>query len=92
MQKDEAVHLHALLREIRRHAEARGWVRPDGFTEYDQLGISPLQIHRPKGRHEQALLVLASLLGRELSDDLEDVPDEQGAERQAEVASSPEER
>lgn len=67
MRKDEAVHLHALFRELRRHLESRGWVKSESFPEYDSLEISPLQVHRPKAEHIEALLVLAAALADELA-------------------------
>lgn len=85
MKKDEAVHLHALLREIRRYAEARGWVRPEAFATYDDLGLSPLQIHRPKGGHEHALRILAAILANELSGDSRYTPE---GDLAAEIAAS----
>ena len=67
MRKDEAVHLHALFGELRHYVESHGWVRSEAFAEYDQLGISPLQIHRPKREHERALVVLTETLANELT-------------------------
>lgn len=67
MKKDEAVHLHALFGELRRHLESRGWVESEAFDEYDRLDISPLQVHRPKDEHIEALLVLATALADELA-------------------------
>lgn len=67
MRKDEAVHLHALFGELQHYVESHGWVRSEAFAEYDRLGISPLQIHRQKGKHERALVVLAETLANELA-------------------------
>lgn len=67
MRKDEAVHLHALLRELRRYLESRGWVDAEAFAAYDELGISPLQVHRSKSEHIEALVVLADALADELA-------------------------
>lgn len=85
MRKVEAVHLHALLREIRRHAESRGRVSPDAFTVYDRRGLSPLQIHRRKAEHEEALTMLAATLAAELATDSKGTPD---GKRSSELAAS----
>lgn len=67
MRKDEAVHLHGLIRELRRHLERHGWVDASAFAEYDELGVSPLQVHRSKGEHVEAMQVLADALADELA-------------------------
>lgn len=67
MRKDEAVHLHALFREIRTNLEERDWVDPAAFETYDELGVSPLQVHRSKDEHTEALQVLADALAGELA-------------------------
>lgn len=67
MRKVEAVHLHALLDELRGYLEARGKVEREAFTDYDGLGILPLQVHRSKSEHAEALLVLGDTLATELS-------------------------
>ena len=67
MRKDEAVHLHALFRQVRGHLEGRGWVDPEAFEGYDELGVSPLQVHRSKDEHREAMQVLADALSDELA-------------------------
>ncbi len=37
------------------------------FEEYESLGVSPTQVHRPKGDHREAVLTLSSQLADELS-------------------------
>ena len=67
MRKVEAVHLHALLVELRGYLDAREWVEGEDFAIYDELGISPLQVHRPKSEHVGALLALGDAIATELS-------------------------
>lgn len=67
MRKIEVVALHSLFRELRRDAEAREVVEPEAFAEYDELGVSPMQIHRRKGTHERAMLALSRALADEFA-------------------------
>ena len=67
MRKDEAVHLHALLNELRGYLEERGWVEPKAFAAYEELAVSPLQVHHPKEEHVEALRVLVEALSDELA-------------------------
>lgn len=85
MQKSETIHLHALLAELRSHLEARGRVDTTAFDRYEKLGVSPLQVHRSKDQHVEALRVLAAELGAELAGESthvagEERPSEQSAQ------------
>ncbi|MFB6079896.1 MAG: UPF0058 family protein [Haloferacaceae archaeon] len=61
MKKQELVHLHALLAEVRAAYEDRTG-RPLEPDEYDRLGVRPTSIHRSKDDHEAAVVLLASAL------------------------------
>ncbi len=66
MKKEELVHLHLLLAQLKKYCEENG-VDCD-FAKYNELGISPFQVHRSKEEHKQAVFVLgtelASLVAR----------------------------
>jgi len=60
MKKEELVHLHMLLAQLKRYCEGSdlGW----DFEKYDALGITPFQVHRSKEEHKQAIFVLGTEL------------------------------
>jgi hypothetical protein len=59
MQKEELLHLHMLMFHIRMYFE--GLAHDEVLTErYNSLKISPVQIHRDKHAHKEALLTLAN--------------------------------
>jgi len=60
MKKEEVVHLHALLAQLKKFFEHDGF--DCDFSKYHELNISPFQIHRSKDEHEQALFVLLTAL------------------------------
>ena len=60
MKKEELVQLHLLLAQLKNYCEENG--SGCDFTEYNELGISPLQVHRSKEEHKQALFVLGTEL------------------------------
>jgi hypothetical protein len=59
MKKQELIHLHGLLAEVREQCEA--W---EGETfdleEYRDLGVRPTSIHKSKTDHKQAVFKLVS--------------------------------
>lgn len=63
MQKDELIQMHTLLCQIKNHLESTGVANTDNFREYDDLGVSPVHVHRSKGDHKRAIF----LLGKELA-------------------------
>ncbi|KAF5432242.1 hypothetical protein C5S39_04095 [Candidatus Methanophagaceae archaeon] len=66
MKKEELVHLHLLLAQLKKCCEENGLACD--FAKYNKLGISPFQVHRSKEDHKQAVFALgielASLKGR----------------------------
>jgi hypothetical protein len=60
MKKEELVHLHLLLAQLKKYCEEND-VDCD-FTRYNELGISPFQVHRSKEEHKQAVFVLGTEL------------------------------
>ena len=60
MKKEELVHLHMLLAQLKKYCEETG-VDCD-FKKYKELEISPFQVHRSKDDHKQAIFVLGTEL------------------------------
>jgi len=60
MKKEELVHLHLLLAQLKKYCEENGL--GCSFEKYNELGISPFQVHRSKEEHKQAVLVLGTEL------------------------------
>ncbi len=59
MQKEELLHLHMLMVQIKKYYESvSGNTVPT--DEYDALSISPIHIHKNKNVHRVALLTLGS--------------------------------
>ena len=61
MKKAELINLHMLMVQVKNYFEEQG-VSSD-FVKYQDLEISPFQVHRSKDEHKQAIFVL----GRELA-------------------------
>jgi hypothetical protein len=57
MKKQELVHLHCLLVELRDEYDCRA-DRPSQCERYDDLTCRPTSVHRRKHEHEEAILVL----------------------------------
>jgi hypothetical protein len=66
MQKEELLHLHMLMVQIKKYYESVSGNTVD-TTEYDTLQISPIHIHKNKNLHRVALLVL----GNEIVDSMQ---------------------
>jgi hypothetical protein len=60
MKKEELVHLHMLLAQMKKFCEQHGL--DCDFSKYQELGISPFQVHRSKDEHKQAIFVLGTEL------------------------------
>ena len=60
MKKEELVHLHLLLAQLKKYCELEG-VNCD-FERYNELEITPFQVHRSKDDHKQAVFVLGNEL------------------------------
>ena len=57
MKKQELIHLHGLLSEVRSQYDHWG-MSPD-FEEYEELGVKPTSIHKSKTDHKAAVFALA---------------------------------
>ena len=60
MKKEELVHLHMLLAQMKKFCEQHGL--DCDFSKYQELEISPFQVHRSKDEHKQAIFVLGTEL------------------------------
>jgi hypothetical protein len=60
MKKEELVHLHMLLAQLKKFCEQHGL--DCDFSKYQELDISPFQVHRSKDEHKQAIFVLGTEL------------------------------
>lgn len=76
MKKQELVHLHGLLAEVKNHYEE--WGKDPDLEVYDNLGVKPSSIHMSKDDHKEAVFALAySLNGSGNTDErLEDLSSE----------------
>jgi len=57
MKKQELIHLHGLLAEVRTQCEM--WEGEFELTDYETLGIKPTSIHKSKTDHKAAVFKLA---------------------------------
>jgi len=60
MEKEELIHLHMLLAQFKKYCEDEG-LNCD-FSKYNNLNISPFQVHRSKEEHKQAIFFLGTAL------------------------------
>jgi len=69
MHKDELIHLHSLLVEIKEYFEEQESVEGELFKDYEALGTSPVHIHKSKSEHKHAIFVLGEELAENMSAD-----------------------
>ena len=66
MQKEELLHLHMLMVQIKKYYESvSGNTVPT--AEYDAMQISPIHIHKNKNLHSVALLTLGNEIVTEMN-------------------------
>lgn len=65
MKKQELIHLHGLLSEVRGECEQEDGIDLD-LSDYRELGVQPTSIHRSKTDHKSAVFALASGLTESL--------------------------
>ncbi len=66
MDKEELIHIHMLLYQVKMLMEQLGVSR--GFKEYEALNIKPVHVHRSKSEHKRAIFVLGNEIAKILSD------------------------
>ena len=63
MRKEDMIRLHALLFQMRRTFEATGLAEGKNyFGQYDNLGVTPVSLHRDRRAHQQAIFLLGEAL------------------------------
>lgn len=67
MKKQELIHLHGLLSEVRAEYEESAETDPD-LSEYESFGVQPTSIHRSKTDHKRAVFELVHGLTDSLSE------------------------
>lgn len=80
MQKEELLHLHMLMIQIKKYYEHVNGT-PIVTREYDELGITPLHIHKSKNVHCVALMTLGNEIVAKMR---ESVPALQSVEKKLE--------
>lgn len=55
MRKQELIHIHGLLVEVRRYFDDRDEIPADAFDAYDTYGVTPTALHRHKDAHKEAI-------------------------------------
>jgi hypothetical protein len=66
LDKEELIHIHMLLYQVKMLMEQLGVSR--GFKEYEALNIKPVHVHRSKSEHKRAIFVLGNEIAKILSD------------------------
>ncbi len=65
MKKQELIHLHGLLAEVRNHYEQSAGTEVDD-ENYRELGVRPTSIHKSKTDHKAAVFALADGITTEM--------------------------
>ena len=66
MRKQELIHIHGLLEEVRDQYEERN-NRSVDLSEYERIGIKPTSIHRLKIDHQEAIFALIYALTEKMA-------------------------
>ena len=66
MQKEELLHLHMLIVQVKKYYESVSGENVQ-TAEYDALQISPIHIHKNKNLHRVALLALGNEIVSEMN-------------------------
>jgi hypothetical protein len=67
MHKEELIQLHTLMAQMKNYFRNNGSY--SNFEIYENLGISPVHVHRSKAEHKHAIFVLGSEIATIISDD-----------------------
>ena len=67
MRKEESIQMHALLRAMKQHVEIEYGIDEEAFEEYEELEVQPEHVFAKKGRHQEALMLLAKRIVDELA-------------------------
>jgi hypothetical protein len=69
MHKDELLELHEEMVTIMEAFRGREEVDPSLFDPYDQLDVTPGDVHKSKSEHKHAVFVLGNALASAMSED-----------------------
>jgi len=69
MHKDELLELHDHMVEIMNTFRGMDDVDADAFAAYDELDVTPDDVHKSKSEHKHAVFVLGNALASILSED-----------------------
>lgn len=69
MHKDELLELHDQMVTIMEHFRGRPDVDPTLFDQYEELEVTPDDIHKSKSEHKHAVFVLGNSLANAMSED-----------------------
>ncbi|WP_227357636.1 UPF0058 family protein [Haladaptatus salinisoli] len=69
MKKQELIHLHGLLVEIKTRYEMQN-DRALDCTDYEATGVYPTSIHRSKTDHQEAVFKLSEKLTEEMEEEI----------------------
>ncbi len=69
MHKDELLELHRQMVTIMEHFRDRGEVDPTLFDQYEELDVTPDDVHKSKSEHKHAVFVLGNSLANAMSED-----------------------
>jgi hypothetical protein len=67
MHKEELIQLHMFLVQLKDYFERQGIA--DDFVHYEELDITPIQIHRSKADHKRAIFTLSNEIASFIADD-----------------------
>ncbi|MBN1280379.1 MAG: UPF0058 family protein [Candidatus Thermoplasmatota archaeon] len=87
MQKDELIQLHTFLYQIRSQLEQICEHNGCDHSSYEELAITPYQIHKSKREHKLAVFTLSKDIAVILSDNNKDPGLEKIANRLDQIAS-----
>lgn len=69
MHKEELLELHERMVQITEYVRHRDEVDPTLFHTYDELDVTPDDVHKSKSEHRHAVFVLGNALANAMSDD-----------------------
>ena len=69
MHKDELLELHEQMVMIMEYFRNQDDIATDLFDQYDELDVTPNDVHKSKSEHKHAVFVLGNALASALSED-----------------------
>lgn len=69
MHKDELLELHKKMVSIMKHFQAIDGIDASAFDVYEELDVTPDDVHKSKSEHKHAVFVLGNALANVMSED-----------------------